>query len=302
MLKGLLIRQVFLAVDLALAGLMVFVVYLVVMQTFGTKEDVLAEGGPGASLVLGDDLDIDTPGPRNQYDGLVASGLFGDAASLIGPSVGPVEEPPPTEAEAPKTLRLWGTATFQERAAAVIENAAAKTVKKINTFFVGDPVTEVHTLIEVYPRKAVLMNSQLNQREILEMAADDAPVIPQATAVSRADARRNQGARGYSTVSRNEVVTEMSVKGDALVKAAQPRMATDDAGNIIGITSDNLNNVPLAKKVGLKSGDIVQSVNGITIDSEDRIAEIFHRFQNATVFRLGVLRGGKQEMLNIKLE
>ena len=43
-------------------------------------------------------------------------------------------------------------------------------------------------------------------------------------------------------------------------------------------------------------------VNGVNIDSQERLPEIFTKFQNATKFRLGILRHGKPQTLTISVE
>jgi len=157
-------------------------------------------------------------------------------------------------------------------------------------------------LAEVHQRRVVLLDDKLNQRAVLEMDDTSLTATASRPVAGGASLRPTPTRPNYAVLKRDEVVTEMTVNGADLVSRANPQMYYDSNGNIAGITSDNLSNIPLARQAGLQSRDVVQTVNGVTIDSEEKIAEIFHRFQNATTFRLGILRNGKPVTLTINLE
>lgn len=317
MLRGLIIRRAFTLVDLALGILMAVVAYQVVALALAPADpDLLDPAGHGAGGGAAAFEPRQTD-PRHAYDVLASNPIFGNNSMLRTEGKPQDTEPEPQaeqpEAAAPSTLRLLGTTTIfptDPLASAQIENANARTVQKIDTYFVGDEVTDSHVLMEVHPRKVILRNTRLNRLEVLEQAAEDKTVVASAPG-SRGTvgpeppsppASGRSMSRGHATVSRDEVVEAMATRGAELIQTAKPRMYVDENGNVAGITSDNLSAVPLAQKVGLKDGDVVQSVNGVDIDSQESIAEIFSRFENATVFRLGVMRGGQQQVLNVRLE
>jgi type II secretory pathway component PulC len=83
---------------------------------------------------------------------------------------------------------------------------------------------------------------------------------------------------------------------------AAPRMVEDTNGAIVGITSDTMGNIPLASQVGLRSGDIIQSVNGMRITSEASIFEIVDRLQGQKRFEARILRNGKPVTLTVVAE
>jgi S1-C subfamily serine protease len=87
-----------------------------------------------------------------------------------------------------------------------------------------------------------------------------------------------------------------------LMAQLNPQMVEDDKGNITGITSASLSSVPLAKQAGLKDNDVIQAVNGITIDSQEKIGEIATKVGNANTIRLSVLREGKPQMITVKVQ
>ena len=307
MLKGLLIRQGFRVLDLALVGLMAYVAFVAVRQARWTPEEgenQVDDHGVGSA---GTALDLNSQvGQRAEYDVIVTNNLFGPAANRMASKAPVVDEPASDElVEAPPELRLWGTATgfpTDPLGSAVIENAAAKTVQKTDAYFIGDQVTAQHVLVEIYPRRAILRNTAENRLEELLLREDAAPTAL-AAAPGADRMRRPPTARAnFAKVSRAYALEEFTNRGAELVREASPRMHFDEDGNIAGITSDNLSEIPLAKQAGLQNGDVVQAVNGVAINSEESIPEIFRRFESATTFRLSVLRNDRTQMINIELE
>jgi type II secretory pathway component PulC len=81
----------------------------------------------------------------------------------------------------------------------------------------------------------------------------------------------------------------------------KPELARDESGNVIGVTADNIGQVPMARKLGLGDGDILQTVNNEQIDSEQKIYEVIQKFQNANSIRIGVMSGGKPKVITYRL-
>jgi len=251
-------------------------------------------------------LDLNSQvGSRTEYDVIVANRLFGDGANRMAPKQPVVDETPSDKlVEAPPELRLWGTATgfpTDPLGSAVIENAAAKTVQKIDAYFIGDRVTDRHVLVEIYPRRAILRNTAENRLEELLLREDPAPTALAGAPGAGRMQRPPKARANFAKVSRAHALEEFTTRGADLVREASPRMHFDEDGNIDGITSDELSKIPIAQTAGLKDGDVVQAVNGVAINSEESIPEIFRRFESATTFRLSVLRNGRTQMLNIEL-
>jgi type II secretory pathway component PulC len=81
-----------------------------------------------------------------------------------------------------------------------------------------------------------------------------------------------------------------------------PQLKKDENGNVIGITSPNIGKIPLAQKYGFKDGDVIQTINGVTIDSEQRVMEVLSRYQNAPTHYVSILRDGKPQTLVFRVE
>lgn len=307
MVKGLLIRQAFFLIDLVLAILLAFVVYKIA--------DRQLERGPVAPPTVdisdssGAPLKVAKVGPLDEYKGIGSSGLFGSAGDTSVPDVAltEVNTVPP-----PPTLKLHATAASPDPgdplSTAIIENSAAPTVQKLSTYYHGQPVTDQLYLVEVYPRKVILENRKEKTKS--ELAMEDATEEkPQGTsaAMARNQIRRPvqlaQNTANTVSLDRNAVAEELaSYDYASVVNTLNPEMAEDGNGNVVGITSSNFSSVPLAKEIGLQNGDVVNTVNGIKIDSDQKLMEIFTKFSNANTFRLGVTRNGSPTMLTFKLE
>ena len=70
----------------------------------------------------------------------------------------------------------------------------------------------------------------------------------------------------------------------------------------MGLVASEIESWAMGSKLGFKNGDIVQSINGISIDSREKLLEVAQRFGNASNFRVGILRDGKPRALTIRLE
>ncbi|MCC6487147.1 MAG: M48 family metalloprotease, partial [Candidatus Hydrogenedentes bacterium] len=94
-------------------------------------------------------------------------------------------------------------------------------------------------------------------------------------------------------LNREKMVQEMASLNYAdVVTTLNPWMVKDNEGKYIGIASDNFAGVPLCGVIGLQNGDVVNTINGVKVDSDQKLAEIFEKFANAVNFRLGVIRNG----------
>ncbi|MCC6695288.1 MAG: hypothetical protein IT365_06635, partial [Candidatus Hydrogenedentes bacterium] len=104
-------------------------------------------------------------------------------------------------------------------------------------------------------------------------------------------------------LNREKMVQEMGSYNYAdVVSALNPQMAEDAMGKVVGIKSDNFAGVPLCGVIGLQNGDVVNTINGVKIDSDQKLAEIFEKFANASNFRLGVTRNAEPVTLSFRLE
>jgi type II secretory pathway component PulC len=87
-----------------------------------------------------------------------------------------------------------------------------------------------------------------------------------------------------------------------LLVAAAPVMARDASGKVIGVTSSTFSEIPFAAMLGLRSGDIIQSVNGYPVESEQAIFTLINKLEGERFFTAVVLRKGKPLTLRYRVE
>ncbi len=311
MLKGLAIRQGFLIADLVLACLIAIISVMAVMRMFDS-DIILA--GPTGEFVEPKPLDLAKLAPREEYALLADHGLFGDAAKQKKADEVVVEEPvePVAQPIEETTLPLQLLGTFfmspdDALASAIIQDGTKQAPLNLSTYYIGQPVMPDVVLAAVH-KKAVILHNQTKQTyEILKMEDAKAnqpglgglPLRPNLAPSPMAQAPAQPGV--YS-VQRQELVNEVAENPTELVAKVSPRLAYDDSGNVQGITSPNIAQLPMAQKLGFQQDDIVQAINGEAIQSEQDVFELINKYYTAPVHRVTVLRNGTPQVLTIRLE
>jgi general secretion pathway protein C len=304
MLRGLLIRQALIAADLVLAGLVVVMAYFVMARIL---EDDAATAAPVDRVETATDAGVlRKPAERGAYAGIIAGNLYGPAADMKREE--PAEEEAVVEEQPlrPTTLplKLYGTLALDPEdplATAVIEDVTTR-VKQ--TYYLNQPVKEGYVLREVHKRRVVLYNESTGALE--ELAQEDLQVAASETRSGAASARpagRSPAGANQVVVNRLDTQRELEAMNFAEFYAqVSPQLVRDEAGNVKGITSPNIDEIPLAQRFGFQSGDIVQKINGVQIDSEQRALEVINRFQNSGSHWLTIERNGREQTLVVRVE
>ena len=106
--------------------------------------------------------------------------------------------------------------------------------------------------------------------------------------------------QSYAYVPRPEAQDELKDPVQFIGKLS-PRLAYDVKGSVIGITSPNIAQSPVALKMGFQNGDIVQAINGEPIQSEQDVFELINKYYTVPVHQVTVLRNGTSQVLTIQL-
>jgi micrococcal nuclease len=80
-----------------------------------------------------------------------------------------------------------------------------------------------------------------------------------------------------------------------------PEVATNAQGEPIGITANDIGQIPLASMLGFQDGDVVTQVNGVNINSMNQIPQLVNQFRNTKQFNVQVMRNGQPVTLNIQI-
>ncbi len=307
MLQGLVIRQAFIVLDVLLVLAALATVGGVGVKLVQPPEHAVAaletpvEEGDVASMVQ-------RVAARSEYASIVDGGLFGDAGRFdpaqeqLAPPPPVVEEVAEDVADTELDLTLVGTIALAPKdpfASAMIENPVTREGAKI--YVLGQEVVEKVVLEEIYPREVMLLNRRNSPatRERLRMDEeeedDEKPRTPVVTSRPRSSSTER------IALNKREFINDLYANYADLVTKVQPELYRDASGKVVGVTADNISQVPLAKKLGLADGDVLQTVNNEKIDSEQKILEMVQKYQNATAFRVGILRNGKTKVITYNL-
>lgn len=304
MVRGLIIRQLFLVLNLALSGLILYTAVSVVLQMTSPPQAAGAlsptvEGGAEGS---GDALK--SLRERTAYNSILENKLFGEAGQFKTPSapIEPVVEEVPvtTEEETDLNLKLWAVTSLSPKspfASASIEDLGQKTGSQL--FHIGNPVVANVTLEEVHPRWVVLINRNESppKRERLSMDEEEGAEGADANMLASRGNREPTLPPQEVEIDRNDFINELTVNYADLVTKVKPELYRDANGKVAGITAADIAEVPLAKQLGLENGDVLQTVNNEKIDSEQKVLEMVQKYQDAGSFRIGIMRNGKQKII-----
>lgn len=328
MVRGLQIRRFFLILDLVLGGLLLFVAVRNLWMT-GPVAGPLGEL-PGDTEVAASAIAyLPVVEGLSAYEPLRQSGLFGDAGRWNPNAAPPVAELPKASEEPPvlnTQLRLLGTMALypgQPAAAAFIENTSEQPGAK--GYVVGDTVAEGVTLLEVFPRRVILLNESdgTAKKEYLSMEepGEGEGLMAAAGPGGRAKpggappavrgpgshirTAKNTGpakpdASGKIQLNLTEFAKDLEDNYETLLKV-RPVEKRDAKGNFVGLTADNISQYPMAAKLGFQDGDVLQTINGQRIQNEQQVMEIIQQNQDARSFQIGILRGGQPQTFTYNL-
>ena len=291
-------------------------------------------GAAGNSGAQGEPRQLYMVKARNDYNVIVDSGIFGPAG-IVAKKEEEVKVEPPVDPNPPETelpLSLCGTSVTggkdgKDKSSAIIIN---KTNNVSDCYGMGSVVVDGVTVEAIRQREVVLFNKNSNKNELLKMldskdkelaaagggkvpgpgghaeppkpgdATPTRPGAPSNPAVATAQAPPSPN---RVNLKRDELTQQFLVNYGDLVGKIKPQTYTDpNTGQPAGITATGLNDVPLAKTLDLHDGDVLQSINNEPIDGEGKIVELIGKYQNATSFRLGILRDGKPRVITYNLQ
>jgi general secretion pathway protein C len=179
----------------------------------------------------------------------------------------------------------------------------------VRTYSVGQQVVENVILDEIHPREVILLNKNTNQREVLrfedskDAVAGGAAAAPPGSKAAQQPQPPPAAAGNRVNLKKTELVQDLFMNYSDIATQVKPEPYRDpNTGNITGLTANNLESIPIAKKLGVQNGDVLQTVNNEVIDSEQKILELVQKYRNTNTFRIGILRNGKPMVITYKLE
>jgi len=215
---------------------------------------------------------------RADYSAIFERNLFGSEPIVETASGGPA---------AHSDLLLRGTAQFEGTGYAVIENADSGLQQ---LFAVGDLVFDGPKLVAVDARTATVLRG--GRRVVLEITESDVQAsasseAPGAAAGAGGNTIRQVGDNRY-LVDRGEV--DHSIENLSTVVTQMRAVPYLKDGKSIGFRVFNIRAGSLFERMGLKNGDVIQAVNGTTLDDPTRALALLDEVQTADEVSVDLLR------------
>jgi general secretion pathway protein C len=170
-------------------------------------------------------------------------------------------------------------------------------------YHVGDGFADGSTL-EKIARNLVEIRLR-DKRLITLLLAEDASAssaknVTAATSDSAASSGVRQIDDTHWQVSSEEVETAReNFSTELRLAQMQPRIVD---GQTDGFLIRSLRRQSILNKLGLKRGDVVMSVNGITLDSAEKALQVFQQLREAREIELGVERQGQAQTFAYELD
>ena len=312
MLRGLVIRQAFVFVDMALVALVLGVAGVLISQVFeepsnpfgNQSVEVASLEDPGK--ILRDVKD------RSLYESILRARLFGPGGDDVPETIEAPPPPPPEPVEpeveeTPLSLVLLGTVAthpLDPLASATIENKESRQ-GGIHVYGLEDEIVEEVFLKEVFPRKVIISNR--GKREVLRMDDEERSVVAQAPSAVAPSYRspvqaQPAGSPERFSLDKQDFIRQLYTNYQDLVTKVQPSLYYDENGQVAGITASNIEEIPLADTLDLKDGDVLQTINNEPIDSEQAIIRLINKYRDSSMFRIGILRDGRPLARTYRLE
>lgn len=257
------------------------------------------ENTPTTQATTSPSFSSTTPRQDNDFGRIIASkNLFGNAQKSVA------KAPVPQNTNAPKTklnLNLSGVLAFepQDHSLAIIRVGGGPE----NIFAIGDQVGNRATLKAVYADKAIIEHN--GKLETLPLPRDNsadsglslsqqshvAPSTPPSNTALAANLPHTPGA-----------LRERLIKEPQLMNQLMRVTPYQQNGSTIGYQLSPRQGAELLQSYGIYPGDVVTSLNGVSLTSQRRGLNAMRRLVNAKNLEMTVLRNGVEVPVSISFE
>jgi general secretion pathway protein C len=288
----------------------------------GSANAELAVGATGLRSPTRERVDGDRASPQSVAQAILARNIFDSETGPLWPPQ-PAEPAPPSDANpAPEPdaalapcesgIRLVGTVYHR---ALPKRSVASLTYQNRTRVMYPGMTFENHRLDAVFPRSVILRQTsddkacslRLFQRKSPQKTAKNPEPKSKPKpkkAVSAASKRRNAGLDGAEIEQHIQRLSEHRYRVDrvlvdkllsnraGLIGVARLRPVTNDRG-AAGVRLVGFKSQDLLGKLGLRSGDLLRTINGFSMGSPDAALEAYVRLKQADRLTLSVERRGK---------
>ncbi len=258
----------------------------------GSEERAAQEAPPPAADSLSPEQATASAGKQALRQAVVARNLFGSQPAPVenGEPLVEVEKLEPTKLR----LALLGTIADQDNSGRAIILDESQRSQAL--YRVGEKVQEAE-IREILRGKVVLRVD--GRDEVLEMSekpssASPAPLRPRPDIVAPPSVHAPTA--GPQGMSRTEIDQAVGNMGDVLSQVRlRPYFRN---GEVQGVIVSQIRRGSIFANIGLRNGDVLQSVNGVPVAGPDEIMALVEGLQAGDQLDIGLLRQGREETLN----
>ena len=198
----------------------------------------------------------------------------------------------------PLDYRLLGTVAGDPTVSfAVIQHT--KTNEQ-NIFKMGQTIEEMR-LVKIQQNRIVV--SYCGEFRSLEVTLSDGKASAPAPTQVRAPVNRGQLQRVLMATSEDEVLVNTLASSESMhdlgrdLEKVSYRLNQESTP---GIKLTGISKLPLARMVGLRDGDIIQSINGRTLTNRRKAAQVMRKARQLGQAELSIAQGDRQKKLSIR--
>lgn len=94
-------------------------------------------------------------------------------------------------------------------------------------------------------------------------------------------------------LNRTSIARKLVLAYARLASTIVIQVVMDEHGRVQGITTEDVESIPVAVELGLKNGDVLTMINNEAVDSPDKAVKIILKYRKSPIIRIGLLREGE---------
>lgn len=234
--------------------------------------------------------------PQQWADQIQTSGLFMLPAAPVGMTGGPglaLQVPVRAPLGVANKLRLLGVVMGSERGVfAIVEELATK---RQVLYRLHDQIPDLGE-VSAIRRDGMVVRSG-DQEELLELMTTDKPVV--AVTPASAPVLSAPGAPIKKVIDRREVEAAMADLPKLLTQARAVPYMVNGAPN--GYRMDYIAPASFYEKIGIRSGDVLQRVNGVDVRDPSTMLSLFQQLKNERTVKVDMVRNNQKTTMTFEL-
>lgn len=242
----------------------------------------------------------------------IPKGLFGDVTAEVTPP--PVQQTELRETKLRLELKGVWASTDPKKAWAIISEPP----RNEDSYGIDDALPGGATLKEIHPDHIVLSRGGVLEKLVLptELMPSEGSAASDARRSSSTSSRRTSNSSNRSTSSQRTTngattnlanISRLSELKESLNKDPASLMGLIDAqpeiknGEIVGFKVGGAQNEQLLRRLGLRRGDVITSVNGMNLNAQTNLPNLLNELKTADQVKLEYNRRGRPRSVTLNM-